>query len=193
MFFLKKYFKNKKEKKAFFLIEVMLAIFLVLVGFLAIILLATSGLRESMDSRDQIIAGLLAQEGAELVRNIRDNNWVATPFVDSFDNFPNNANKERCIIDMNNGGAINNSDCRGNTTSDDFILDHSGGYYVKNDGTASGDTKFRRKVGFNETSNKLTVTSMVAWGGSFQTIANCTTVNKCVYVRTILTEWGKPN
>lgn len=193
MFFLSKYFKNKKEKKAFFLIEVLLAVFLVLVGFLTIISLASSGLKESMDSRDQIIAGLLAQEGAEVVRNIRDNNWANGRI--SFKNLPDN--KDNCPIDMNDDNSIDGSDCKNNSDlgSDDFILEYSGGYYVKNT-AATTDTKFRRKVDFNKVGSgidqKLIVTSMVAWGGSFKSVSNCSTVNKCVYVQTILTKWGEP-
>ena len=42
----------------------------------AIISLYSVGLRELMDERDNVISSLLAQEGIELVRNIRDNEWA---------------------------------------------------------------------------------------------------------------------
>ena len=184
IFFFNKYFKNKKEKKAFFLIEVMLAIFLVLVGFLTVISLASSGLRESMDSRDQIIAGLLAQEGAELVRNIRDNNWVTGG--NSFNNLPNNNND--CLVDMNSSEIIN-----GNCTKDfsELQLWYKNNFYTIDPSNPFVATKFHRKIDFDINGNRLTITSMVVWGGSFLTVANCNVSNKCVYVKTILTKWGE--
>jgi prepilin-type N-terminal cleavage/methylation domain-containing protein len=83
--------RQNKNKKGFSFIEVMLSVFLLSMGMVAAIILLGKGLRESIDSRNQLIASLLAQEGVELVRNIRDKNWV-TP-QDSFMNINNGAQK----------------------------------------------------------------------------------------------------
>ena len=72
--------------KGFSLMEALLATFLLSVGIVAVLSLMASSLRSSMVARDQEIATLLAQEGVELVRNVRDNNWADGN--DSFNNLP---------------------------------------------------------------------------------------------------------
>ena len=72
--------KNKKQKiknKGFTLIEVIIAVAVivtVLVAVIALISFSVSGIRPG---KSKIIAAGLAQEGIEIVRNIRDSNWLA--------------------------------------------------------------------------------------------------------------------
>ena len=68
--------KNSRNKKAFTLIEVLIA-----VAVLSIVLLAATSslvtiIRTNADNRNTIIAYGLAQEGVEAIRNIRDSDWL---------------------------------------------------------------------------------------------------------------------
>src|SRR3990172_3491439 len=92
------FYLSHKHYKAFSLGEVILAGFVLTVGLLSISALITKSLQNSFENRDAIVAILLAQEGVELVRNVRDNNLAAggTGFV-AFDSSGN----KHCRIGYN--------------------------------------------------------------------------------------------
>lgn len=62
--------------KGFTLLEVLLSIFLITVGMGGIFILVLQTVSFSSMSFNQFIASQLAQEGLEVVRNIRDSNWL---------------------------------------------------------------------------------------------------------------------
>lgn len=66
---------NKKNitKKGFSIGEVMIAMFILVTGIIGAVFLSAKSTAQIGDSRNAIIAASLAQEGVELVRNIRDN------------------------------------------------------------------------------------------------------------------------
>jgi len=69
--------KIKDRKKGFTLMEVLVSIAVILsalVGAIALISFTISGISAN---ESKIIAAGLAQEGLEIVRNIRDSNWLA--------------------------------------------------------------------------------------------------------------------
>lgn len=65
-----------KKQKGFTFLELMIAMFLLTVGILGASKLLRDISRASHKSFNQIVAAYLAQEGIELVRNMRDNNWL---------------------------------------------------------------------------------------------------------------------
>lgn len=144
-----------QHKKGFSLIEVTLATFLVSLGLVTTISLLSRAFADSADARNQSVAALLAQEGIEYVRNIRENNWVdGKPATSSYTGFSGSALD--CIIDKNyllnilrTNGSLN---CGIAWTADDArIYKDSGDYYVQ--GRASGGiapTKFFRRIAYRE-------------------------------------------
>lgn len=183
--------RNKFTRKGFSFMEVMMAVFLIVVGVLASVTLLSGGLRESLDSRSQLTAVLLAQEGVELVRNIRDNNWIAT--AATFENFPETA-PDNCIIGLSTPTLV----CGINDAAKTLYLS-SGGLY---DTTQTGNpTKFKRKIVIDydslpvATATYATVTSMTIWGNySFPAdVADCNSGKKCAFVEVTLTNWGEKN
>jgi len=58
------------------IVEVMVAIGVVTVGLVGTLSLTSSSLRFSTTSEKQIVAANLAREGIEVVRNVRDTNWL---------------------------------------------------------------------------------------------------------------------
>ena len=182
--FQKKVFKNRNYS-GFSFMETIISVFLISIGMIAVIGLMASSLRESLDSRDQVIATLLSQEGIELVRNIRDNNWVNDQ--GSFDaGFPASSD-ENCRID-----ASSNLISCGSALSLALKLDADGIYNHSN----GEDTKFQRKIMIeydNDTDKNLaTITSIVVWGNSFPLLLNdCASASKCAYAKTVLGHWGE--
>lgn len=172
---------TNKNYRGFSFIEVMLAVFLIVVGMLAAMALLTSGLRESMDSRNQIIAGLLAQEGVEAVRNIRDRNWMQGEA--SFQGI----NAGTCTVQVPGGQAEPGLTC----PAADTVLKLTNLYY-NHAAEPFPITRFSRQVVIQGAGTDRTVTSMVIWAGSSFPVSvnNCTTASRCAYTQITLTEWG---
>jgi len=187
--------KNFLRRKGFSFIESILAVFLVSVGVVAGLKLLTLGLKDSIDSRDQFAASLLAQEGVELVRNIRDNNWV--------DNNPDTASFNG--IDGSTSNGIRKIDYNENTltTNGGARLHMVGGFYERSGGTG---TKFYRRIYIYNGTDTRIVTSVVIWSAgdwpsgfgsnmsdpsNDNTLKNCNTSTKCAYTQIILNKWGE--
>lgn len=67
---------NKFFKKGFTLLEVIVAVFILTVGVGGSFALIQQTLFAATMAQSRIIAAYLAQEGIEIIRNIRDNNWL---------------------------------------------------------------------------------------------------------------------
>ncbi len=67
-------YQNQKGQS---LIEAIVAISVIIIGLLTALTLASFSLSAQGESGAQIIATSLAREGVEVVRNIRDSNWLA--------------------------------------------------------------------------------------------------------------------
>lgn len=144
--------KNKQLKKnqaGFMMIEAAFSIFIVgtiLITFMAVM---ASVYRTEFAKRDLIIASNLAQEGIEIVRNIRDNNWkqgkkafIAAPFL-SDGNY---------CVDYFGTSAGN--------CSDKFKIDATNGFYNYSSGSA---TKFSRTIAIAGTGESRLLTVTVNW------------------------------
>ena len=73
---MKKNWKKLKKKSAFTLIEMMAVVLIVAIGLVGTSQLVVQSLQAQTINRSTIIASQLAQEGLELVRYIRDTNWL---------------------------------------------------------------------------------------------------------------------
>lgn len=62
--------------KGFTLLEVLVAVAILAIGIGALVALVAASLASIPISKQKFIATYLAQEGIEVVRNIRDSNWV---------------------------------------------------------------------------------------------------------------------
>lgn len=65
-----------KKSKAQGILEVVIAIYIAVVGILSIMNLVFSSIRVERLNHNMLIATNLAREGIEVARNIRDSNWV---------------------------------------------------------------------------------------------------------------------
>ena len=168
--------------------EVLLAVFVLSVGIVATLTLITSSLKNSMNARNQIIASQLAQEGVELVINIRDTNVVQG--LDAFSSgFPGN-DSIFCRIGMDDDPpALTCS----NTPEKYNLYYSASNFYILNDIGAA--TKFQRKIKITYTpplaisATQATVESIVVWNrpdGDFPAV--CNAANSCVSAQTTLTE-----
>jgi len=151
---------NGTIKKGFTLLEVIIAIFLVTVGMSAVLVLITKTITTMALSFSQLTAAYLTQEGIEIVRNIRDTNWIEG-------------------ADWDDGLVCSPLPCQFEAEADYDDLDLTTythlGRYLKFDGgfynyDSGSDTKFKRKItitpidlepdGINDI---LEVTILVLW------------------------------
>lgn len=169
---------NKITLYAFSIIEVMIGIFVFSLGLVAIFALLTSSLNVNELNKNSIIAGQLAREQIELVRNIRDTNYKKLKVWNQHDPdetlnvsdrsdankvfFPDNYyfvenNYSTWKVEVNNlGTSISEwlSDLNNMKTEYGLCFD-SFNRYVSCWVTASEDTKFFKYLKFEEAEDDL--------------------------------------
>lgn len=178
-----KYFH--KQSRGFSFGESLLATFVLAVGLLIVVKLFEVSISKSLFLRDATIASELAQEGLELVRNVRDNDFVAGGT--GFASFSNN---KHCYIAINST-SLNCFSSQDGTSQ--YYLTYSGEQYV----ATSSSSRFRRYIYIDYTSGddaQAVVKSFVVWGGAglppdTGSTTNCSIQNQCVYAETLLTNW----
>jgi len=72
---------NVKMNKGFTILEAIAAIFVMTVGVLGAYAVVQQIIVYNSISSSRLTAAYLAQEGIEIVRNIRDTNWLTVPLV----------------------------------------------------------------------------------------------------------------
>lgn len=72
--------KDKKNKVAFSLIEVMVVIAVLSLGMLSIASLVRQSVKAENISKTRLLSQELAQEGIEMMRRVRDNNFIEAGF-----------------------------------------------------------------------------------------------------------------
>ncbi|MDP2684072.1 MAG: prepilin-type N-terminal cleavage/methylation domain-containing protein [bacterium] len=76
----------KQNQSGQSLIEMLIAIFILIVALTATIVLVVTSIQAGRDSINKLIATNLAREGVEVVRNIRDGNWIEPDNIEVWDN-----------------------------------------------------------------------------------------------------------
>lgn len=134
---------NKTEERmhGFTLIETLVAIVVIGIGFVGALTLITSTISFMSLGSSRLIASYLAQEGVEIVRNIRDSNWLEVP-EPTWDQGLNYANED-FLADFNDSALISDN----GTT---HLKIDSNGFYNYDSGT---ETIFTRKITIDRDSN----------------------------------------
>ena len=147
------------NKRGFTMVEVLIAIFVVTIGVVGSYIILQQIFVNTFISSSRLTAAYLAKEGFEIVRNVRDSNWIAgndwDEGLDSCD--PGGAPAKFCEADYSET----------TLTSTDLIDDprplRLNGMYGYGAGT---DTKFSRKIEIEElTPDSLKVKITISWSG----------------------------
>jgi type IV pilus modification protein PilV len=168
--------KTIKKRKGFSLVEVLFALMVLSVGISAISVLMTSNIKNSIDAKNQIIAANLAQEGVELVRNLKDNGEPNLAATTANDYAGLSIDKTMSKLETNT------------VASKQLFL--NGNFYTHS--SSGKSTGFYRSISLKvsgvlgtPSSRIIEVTSYVSWNetGSF---SPCISANKCASVVAVL-------
>jgi len=147
------------NKKGFTLIEVLLAVFVTTVGILALYNGISYSYNSIQKAKDKITAAYLGQEGIEIVKSIRDSNYVAentwnTNLTTCSGSYGCRADYDDYTLTVNTNEALSKTLLKIDAT------------HFYNYATGS-DTIFSRKIVITSLdSNKIKVSVIVYWGSN---------------------------
>lgn len=161
------------NKKGQTLIETIIAVGIITMALVAILALGTASIDYGTHGREEIITSNLAREGIEIIRVIRDSNWL-DPNKDAFDNLGDGD----WIVDYDNTAATTTADSSDINSCNNCKLYLGGGIYQHGLGAA---TTYKRLVNITSDGNRKKIVSEVSW-----TIKSRT---KSFNLETYLTDW----
>ena len=145
---------NSTINRGFTLLEVIVAIFILTVGILGCYSLIIQTISSTRYNSDKLVASYLAQEGIEIVRNIRDTNWLeqqvnsANPWNEGLDVDGlcdctcDDMLLDGCVVDYNTP-IIEDPIPSPFDEAHEYLNIDSSGFYSYSPGTQS---KFKRKI-----------------------------------------------
>lgn len=142
------------KQNGFSMIEVIVAIVIIVIGLVGIMSLNVQNIQVQYINKNILVASLLAQEGLELVRNIRDENWLTAGYTWSRDI----VNDGTYIIDYNGRSSINSSVNNINENGARLYLNNS--FYSH---TGTSQTNFYRLITVVNNTNYLDVECKIRW------------------------------
>ena len=138
---------KSKTEFGFSILEVIIAIFIISMGLIGVLSLVVQNVQVQYINKNNLIASQLAQEGIELVRNIRDNNWL------------DGENWKQGIVG-DGSYAIDYTGAIINVDSAVVLKIDSSGYYWHGGGA---DTNFSRLIEAVENEDGVDIKSTVVW------------------------------
>ena len=149
---------------AFSLIELLVSMAIIGIGLLGISSLAAQNIRVQYFNRNSLISAQLAQEGLELARNLRDNDWKSSSPITSSSSLEGLYND---LFTIDYLGHINTYSV---PQSVPLLNIDSDGFYSYNPGTP---TPFKRYITSQCQDNYCLLSCVVAWqaegqSGSYQ-------------------------
>jgi len=146
-----KYLNVKNKEAGFTLIEMMIAVFIMVVGIVGVMSLIQRVIFSSSISSSRLVASYLANEGAEIIRNVRDTNWLeARTVVNLWDEGLTGCSGAGFIADYSHSYGPNQTDPTFPCYSGQYLNIDASGFYSYSSGV---QTKFKRKILITQGSN----------------------------------------
>ena len=173
---------QQKNHKGFTLIETLVSILIFSAALLSLMAIAGKGIGETEVAKEETVAHYLAQEGLEVVRNVRDTNYLNSAAWDA--NFGTMcAYPNTCNVSYNGGTSTPTLET---CTSNCQVAENANGQFV--DAPGSGYSPYTRKIYVTGTiapgqtaTGEYKVTSVVTWTSK--------SIPRTVVLETLLTQW----
>ncbi|MCX6720925.1 MAG: bacterial Ig-like domain-containing protein [Candidatus Staskawiczbacteria bacterium] len=179
--------------KGFTIIELIISIFILSVAVVGIFSAFSIITILTSDSSDRLTATYLAQEGMEIVRNIRDQNWL---------NMDAEVSGATWLYGITSSGSCTSTGCEADYKSTslggstiDYLNIETGGFYSYAAGTA---TKFKRRILIDTSlaSYVIKVTVQVSWNKKANVLdtsgflaGDCNEGKNCITAEETLYNW----
>lgn len=139
------------QRRGFTLMEVIVSLAIIITAIISIITLISFSISGIAANKSKIISFGLAQEGLEIVRNIRDNNWLSNKRLES--NWRDGLLAGNYIVQYNSASLV--------TFSSVPLKLNSNGFYQYSSGT---NTNFYRKIIISDVdANQFKTVVEVTW------------------------------
>ena len=167
-------FFKKRTQSGFTLIETLFAVLIFSAALVSLMTIAGRGISATRTAREQVTAYYLAQEGLEVVRNIRDTNFVIDGLWDT--------GLSECVNDVCQVVYGDHTEPPTIDVCDTGCIVYSeNGDFVDSD-TNTIDSGFRRSITLEQTqSGEYLVKSRVSW--------NARNIPRSVELSTVLKKW----
>jgi len=178
------------QSKGFTIIELLITIFILSIGVIGIYGAFSAMIVFTNNASDQLQAAYLAQEGIEIIRNIRDTNWLQAEVW----NTGLDSCESGCEADYKTTGDLLNPV---DTSFGDFLYKNNDGLYGYAIGENFEESKFKRKITITPVPNKdyaMDVVIEVSWSKKKDLISDSALAGdclqrNCVTVQEILYDW----
>ncbi|MFZ1988052.1 MAG: prepilin-type N-terminal cleavage/methylation domain-containing protein [Minisyncoccia bacterium] len=159
---------SSKNKKGFTLIETLVAITIVTLAVIAPFEAIQRIIIASNISREQFIASFLAQEGAEYVRFVRYNNYLAhrneSNYADHIlDGLENCISPNTCTVDASFNAPLPTVECSASSSCVPLQYNANTGVYSQQTGAGNASSMYTRSVQIEDHGDYQTVTVTVSW------------------------------
>jgi len=151
---------KKNKNSGFTLIEMLVVVFVLGVGLIGALSFFNININNQFEAKNELIAAGLAQEGADLMRNIRDYSDL-NGIEWKNDGFGPILNPSCKTIDYE---SLSSHQCIKGSSLSHVCINSSGRYYQCADGT-SGITDFERTISVKKDGEALEIVCEVKWNG----------------------------
>ncbi len=147
-------------KNGFSIIEVLIALFIISLGLVGLLSLVQMNIRVNYINKNTVLAAQLAQEGLELMRKMRDSNWINEEDGDSV-GWDLNMAAGTYIVDYNDDLLSPLSPSTGINDNNAILKINSDGFYEHTNGVNS---QFRRVIVIDDKqADSFRITSIVSY------------------------------
>jgi len=156
-------YRNNKNNFGFSLVEVLTVITIVVIGMLGLVSLVRQNIQVQNVNKNYLIASMLSQEGLELVRNIRDENWLDNTILNwqqNKDEMVPPDNTYTIYYDEASGISINSA--VNSIDQEEAKLKFTDGFY-NHDASSLDDSIFSRLISAVDYGDYVAASSTVQW------------------------------